>query len=86
MCDFDEDFDDGDSFENEFNDEFMDDTDDGFSTDDSESDDSDADEFTVRDAFLVGSIVGNAYEEGLDERERRRLLRKKRSKRGLDSD
>jgi len=54
--------------------------DDGFSVDNPESDDPDTDEFTARDAFFVGSIVGNAYEEGLKERRRKDLLGKKWTK------
>lgn len=79
MCDFEDDFDSGDfmnedSFEDSFEDEIMDDLD-----DDLESGDPDADEFTGKDAFFVGSIVGSAYEEGLEERRRRRLLRKRKT-------
>ncbi|MBC8391554.1 MAG: hypothetical protein H8E17_03175 [Deltaproteobacteria bacterium] len=49
---------------------------------DNEPDETDShdDGFTAKDAFFVGSIVGNAYEEGLDERRRRELLRKKTKK------
>jgi len=90
MSDFDDDFDDGDymdedSFEDHFEDQ-MDDFDDGSSMDDPESDDPDADEFTARDAFFVGSIVGNASEEGREELRRRELLRKKRVGRDPASD
>jgi hypothetical protein len=42
-----------------------------------EHDQTDLDDFTAKDAFFVGSTVGNAYEEGLDERRRRELLKKK---------
>jgi hypothetical protein len=35
------------------------------------------DEFNARDAFYVGSIFGNAYEEALEERRRRRLKKKR---------
>ena len=87
MCDFEDDFDGEeymeDSFEDHFNDEIMDDPggpDDGPQAGDSESDGPDADEFTERDAFFVGSIVGNAYEEGLDKRKRRELLKRKKDK------
>jgi len=90
MCDFDDDFeDDGfmdeDSFEDHFEDQ-MDDPDDGSSMDDSEFSDLDEDEFTAKDAFYIGSIVGNIHEEGMDERKRRELLRKKRTKRDSTSD
>jgi hypothetical protein len=89
MCDFDDDFgEDGfmeeESFEDEFHDEIMgdmDDQDDGLSRDEQEPDG-----FYVRDAFFVGSIVGNAYEEALDERKRHELLKKKRRRRDPNFD
>ncbi|MFH1738081.1 MAG: hypothetical protein ABIH23_03675 [bacterium] len=34
------------------------------------------DEFTVKDAVILGSAMGWAYEEGLDEAERRKLEKK----------
>lgn len=80
MCDFDDDFgDDGftdeDSLEDEFNDQFMDDTDDldDDFADGSGTDDPEPGDFTAKDAFFIGSIVGNAYEE-----RRRELLRRTR--------
>jgi len=36
----------------------------------------DRDGFTAKDAFFIGSIAGQAYEEGQDERRRKRLSRK----------
>jgi hypothetical protein len=69
------------------NDSFEDSLEENLETDDmcgadsdlaNDSDQADSDEFTARDAFFVGSIVGNAYEEDLDERRRRELLRKKK--------
>ena len=92
MCDFDDDFGDGDfmdndSFEDRFEDETMDDDfSDGSGTDDQDFDGPDSDEFAVKDAFFIGAIVGNVYEEGLDERKRRELLRRKRTKRDPTSD
>jgi len=92
MCDFDDDFEDGDymdedSFEDHFEDEIMDDPDDTDDPDDDLSgDEQEPDDFTARDAFFVGSIVGNAYEEGREERRRRELLRKKRVGRDPASD
>jgi hypothetical protein len=81
MSDFDDDFDDGDYMdEDSFEDKILDDLDEDFTVDDSEPHDPDADEFNTRDAFFVGSIVGNAYEEWLEEKRRRELLRKKRTK------
>ena len=46
------------------------------------------DDFTARDAFLAGSFAGWAYEEGVDERRRKRLLKEqfKRRKRKKFSD
>ncbi len=85
MCDFDEgDYMEEDSFEDEWESE-TDDLDNDF-TDDPRTEDADLDEFTARDAFFIGSIVGNAYEEGLDEQKRRRLLKKKRARRDRTSD
>jgi hypothetical protein len=39
------------------------------------------DEFNARDAFYGNAIFGNAYEEALEERKRRRLLEKNRARR-----
>jgi hypothetical protein len=86
MCDddfgdFGGDYMDEDSFEDSF--EENPETDDMCGADsdlDGEQDQADSDEFTARDTFFIGSIVGNAYEEGLDERRRRELLRKKTKK------
>ena len=73
---FDDDFDEGDSFEDSF--------DENFEAEDSLDDDSgiegettgddihDAD-FTAQDALLLGGAMGFAYEEGLEERKRRKL-------------
>jgi hypothetical protein len=85
MCGFDDDF--GDDFMDE--DSFEDSLEENLATDDmcgadsdfgGEQDQTDADEFTAKDAFFIGSIVGNAYEEGLDERKRRELLRKRKAR------
>ena len=62
------------------NDEFDDEIDQG-EFDGTHSDNQDQgffDEFTGRDAFYAGSLMGFAYEEGLIEAERRRLKKKKR--------
>lgn len=93
MCDF-EDFgddfeDDGDYMgEDQFGDEFTDNMEsDPFEEPDTNGPgEDDPDDFTARDAFFVGSIFGNAYEEGLDQRKRRQLLRKKQIKRDPSSD
>ena len=83
MCDFDEfeDFeDDGfmddDQFEDELADEAIDELADGSDLD-AEPEEPGDDAFTVRDAFFIGSIAGNAYEEGVEERKIRRMLQKK---------
>ena len=85
MCDFDDDFGgdymDEDSFEDSFEENLE--TDDlcGADSDiDGELDqtDSDPDDFTTKDAFYLGSAMGWAYEEGLDERRRRELLKKRK--------
>lgn len=81
MCDFD-DFEDGgdymdeDSFENQMDDPFADESELG----ESNQPEQDNDEFTERDAYFIGSIFGNAYEEGLDEKKRRELKRKAKRK------
>ena len=78
---FDDDFDEGefmddDSFEERFEEEMeMDDTLEGTTELDDEQDnvESEEDEFTSKDAFLLGGAMGFAYEEGLEERKRRKL-------------
>jgi hypothetical protein len=76
-----------DDFDDEFEDgDFMDDSDGDFETDDPFDEDSgieeeptDAicdDEFTTKDAVILGSAMGWAYEEGLEEAERRKLEKK----------
>ncbi len=73
---------DDDSVEDDLN-EFEDDTDDlddGLSGDEQESDG-----FDSKNAFFIGSIVGNAYEEGQEQRKHRELLRKKRARRNPES-
>lgn len=54
------------------------DTDDGFIADNFEGQ-----ELTARDAFFVGSILGNAYEEAMDKKRRRELMRKRQTKREI---
>jgi len=84
MDDFFDDFDDGD-----FNDDdsFEDSSDENLETEDSlddgpemsdEPDEADLhdDGFTAREAFFFGSAMGWAYEEGLEEAERRKLEKK----------
>jgi hypothetical protein len=84
MCDFDDDFgDDGfmddDSSEDSFEENCE--AEDSFE-EDPEMDDADSheDDFNAKDAFYIGSIVGGAYEEGLDERKRRELLKEKKAR------
>lgn len=88
MCDWDDfdDFEDDDlinedSFEDQFE-EFTDDLDD--SDDESAPDDSEFDELNARDAFFLGGAMGFAYEEGLEERRHRQLLRRKDKKESTD--
>jgi len=81
MCDFD-DFEDEsimgeDSLEDHFIDEVMDDSDD--MDDGSHEDNPEADEFSEKDAFYLGGAMGWAYEEGLEKRKQRKLLKKNRS-------
>ena len=76
-----------DDFENDYDDygEFMDDTydfdeedsfDDGPEMEDEDTDDMCDDEFTTKDAVILGSAMGWAYEEGLEEARRRKLEKK----------
>jgi len=81
---FDDDFDEGefmdeDSFEESFEEELeIDDTLDGDnkSDDEPEQAESEEDKFTAKDAFFLGSAMGWAYEEGMEERKRRNLEKK----------
>jgi hypothetical protein len=88
MDDFYDDF--GDDFSDDFDDDgdfFSDDSDDSFEMDDSldedsgieddlSGDDMHDDEFTMKDAVILGSAMGWAYEEGFEEAERRKLEKK----------
>ena len=91
MCDFFDDFEDDfdnddfrddnsfeDSLEGEMDEPFADEPDHEDEPDEAESQD---DHFTAKDAFILGSAMGFAYEEGLRERKRR-----KRKKFSDDSD
>lgn len=40
--------------------------------------------FDAGDAFLAGSLLGNVYDEIMDDQKRRELLRKRRSRRDSD--
>lgn len=78
---FDDDFDEGefmddDSFEESFEEEMeIDDTVDGDNKSDNEPEQAESkeDKFTAKDAFLLGGAMGFAYEEGLEERKRRKI-------------
>ena len=75
---FDDDFDemDEDSFEDSLEENFeMDDTldDDSEIEGETAGDDIHDADFTAQDAFFLGSAMGWAYEEGLEERKRRKL-------------
>ena len=81
MCDFFDDFDDDfgndDSFEDEYDEHtdreepFTDDADLDGEPEKSES----KDDFTAKDAFILGGAMGFAYEQGLKERQRRKRKR-----------
>ena len=75
---FDDDFDemDEDSFDDSHEENFeMDDTLDSDNKSDDEPDEAESQDnsFTAKDAFLLGGAMGFAYEEGLEERKRRKL-------------
>jgi len=80
---FDDDFDGGefmdeDSFEESFEEEVeIEHTVEGDnkSDDEPEQAESKEDKFTAKDAFLLGGAMGLAYEEGLEERKRRKIQR-----------
>jgi hypothetical protein len=77
--DFDDDFgDDGDSFSDDPDDGFeMDDSlDDDPGIEDKSTDDLCDDEFTTKEGVIFGMAMNFAYEEGLEEAERRRLEKK----------
>ncbi len=92
MYDFEDDFEGGDSMEDEF---FEDCLGDDMETEEppdgdadiggeSEGNDSMDDEFTAKEAFFIGSAMGLAYEEGIAKRRKNKLLhdslRKKQTK------
>jgi len=88
MCDFFDDFEEEDSFEDEYEpDTEMDDPLDGDSDLDSEPDEveSQGDDFTAKDAFILGGSIGWAYSKGKEERERQRLIQKSNSKKNKES-
>ena len=83
MNDFLDDFDDGgfmddDSFEDSFDENYE--TEDSFDDDPEIVDEPDEDVFSAKDAFFLGVAMGFAYEEGLEEAERRKLEKKMRDK------
>ena len=86
MCDFDDDFEefveDGFMEEDQLDDEIMDDPDDLEDDCDAGSfeDDQGCDEFTAKDAFIVGGAMGWAYEEGLQDAVQLRQTRKVRKR------
>jgi hypothetical protein len=67
-----------DSMEDSFNDDLgsEDSFDDDLGIEDEPTDDMCEDEFTVEDAVILGSAMGWAYEEGLEEAKRRKLEKK----------
>ena len=99
MCDdfegFDNDFDNGDFMDDSFEDSFEGETDGSFAGE-SESDDKsgdsdldgepdDGDDLTV-DPFFIGGAMGFAYEEGVEEGRRKRLLKEQSKRRKRFSD
>jgi len=48
--------------------------------DEPSQDESGSDAFTGKDAFIIGGAIGWAYEEGLEERRRRKLLKNSKRK------
>lgn len=77
--DFSDDFDDGDSFEDSFDEDFEAENsldDDSGIEDEPTGDDIHEDKFTVEDAVMTGIACGWGYEEGLEESERRNLIKK----------
>lgn len=82
MCDW-EDFDDEgfeDGFEESMDD--LDDPDDDLSAD--AEDEAEEDAFAAGEAFFLGGAMGLAYEEGLEERRRMRLLQKGKKRKKPD--
>ena len=81
MDDFFDGFDEGDfeaedSFEESFEEDLeMDDTLEGDNKSDDEPEQAESEEngFTAKDAFFLGGAMGWAYEEGLEERKRRKI-------------
>lgn len=81
MDDYFDDFDDafdgnGDSFEGSFDEDFEaeDSIDDDIGIEgETAGDDTHDDEFTMKDAVILGSAMGWAYEDGLEEAKRRKL-------------
>jgi hypothetical protein len=75
--DFYDDFIDDDAFEDAFDDDFGpdDSLDNDSGIEDEQSDDICEDEFTANEATMFGVGMGFAYEEGLEEAERRKLER-----------
>jgi hypothetical protein len=77
-----------DSLEGEMDEPFADEPDHEDEPDEAESQD---DHFTAKDAFILGGAMGFAYEEGVEERRRKRLSKeqskqRKRKKISDDSD
>ena len=90
--DFSDDFDengymDDDSFEDSFEDFEAEDSldDDSGIENESNGDDLCDDEFTAKDAVTLGVTMGFAYEEGLVEGKRRKLLKKNEKDEGMDN-
>lgn len=83
MCDFDGDFEGDDFMEDDYFEDCLGDLEtedppDGGADVGGESEDAGSvdDEFTAKDAFFIGGAMGWGYEEGREEAERKRLLKK----------
>ncbi len=80
MCDFDDDFED--SFEEKMDEPFTDNTELDDKPEQAESQDDDC---TI-DPFFIGGAMGFAYEAGVEERRRKRLLKEQSNRRKRFSD
>ena len=86
MCGFNDDFGndgfmDEDSFEDSFEENLETDDmcgDNSDIEDEADQTESQEDEFTAKDVFFIGGAMGWAYEEGLEERRRRELLKNRK--------
>ena len=80
--DFGDDFNDGDSFEDSFDEDFEaeDSLDDDIGIERETTGDEHDDELTLKDGVILGSAMGWAYEDGLEEAKRRKLEKENEKK------